>query len=85
MTPVAPTVPEGSRLVVYAKDQQEYDPLPASVDGDGVVTTEWELSDDERWAIFAGARVRLSAMTFGMPLQPVRLEVLEPDCVVNES
>ncbi len=39
------------------------------------INTEWELTHTERTAIFAGARVMLSVLTFGQPLQPVLLAV----------
>lgn len=33
--------------VVYAKDQPEYNPLPAYKDAEGTVTTCWELDPED--------------------------------------
>ena len=80
MTPVKPTLHDGARLVVFAKDQPQYIPLPASVDGDGVVMTEWELTAEELTRLFTGGRIRLWVRTFGQPLQPVSLEAIDAEC-----
>lgn len=94
MTPVEPTtLHDGARLVIFAKDQPEYTPLPASVDADGVVMTEWEPTADELAALFTGGRVRIWAHTLNKtpedwrrrPLQPVRVEVAAPECGRRES
>ena len=80
MTPVEPQLHEGASLVVFAKDQPEYVPLPASVSNDGVVMTEWELTEEEQERLFMGGRIRLWVHTFGHPLQPIRIEAMEPEC-----
>ncbi len=67
------------RSIVIAKDQPEYDPLPALVFQDGKVLTEWELTEDERKRLIDGERVRLWVWTFGRPLQPVMLEITNGD------
>lgn len=78
MTPVMPTAPhEGGRLVVFAKTQPEYIPLPASVDANGLVMTEWALSAEDLAAVLNGGRVRLWVWTHGNPLQPVALQVVD--------
>lgn len=64
---------EGTRAVVFAKDQPEYLPLPALVFPDGRVLTEWRFSEEERAAIARGENLRLWVWTFGRPLQPVAL------------
>jgi hypothetical protein len=56
--------------VVYAKDQPEYVPLPAHVSIHGVVTSCWELSNEELAEIILTRRIWLQAMTFGAALQP---------------
>jgi hypothetical protein len=66
---------EGAALVVIAKDQPEYLPLPASVSPDGVVMTEWEPTAEELARLMNGGRVRLWIYTFRNPLQPVSVEV----------
>lgn len=84
MTPTEPTTGRGE-LIVFAKDQPEYIPLPARVDGHEVVT-EWTLTEKERQAILRGENVRLTIMVYptkceacgtvrGGRLQPVMLAV----------
>ncbi len=70
---------DGSKYVVFAKDQPQYTPLPAICFDDGKVLTEWVLSEDERARLIAGERIRLWTWTFGQPFQPVRLEVTSED------
>lgn len=85
MKPVAPTQPhENAVLVTFAENQQHiYNPLTASVDADGLIMSEWELSDDERAAVAKGARIRLWMHTCRphplppLPM-PVQLEVGAP-------
>lgn len=85
MTPVEPTIADGATFVVFAKDQPQYLPLPASVDAHGVVMTEWEPTAEELERLFLGGRVRLWIHTFHQPLQPVRLEVPELECGFTDS
>lgn len=78
MKPVEPRrLHEGAQLVVLAKHQPQYEPLPASVSRDGVVMTEWELSAEDLALLVNGGRVRLWTYTFGYPFQPVQIEVVE--------
>lgn len=74
MTPVEPTTLVGDP-VVYAKDQPQYESLPARRTADGRVITEWMLTDEERWRISHGENIRLTVLTFNGPLQPVILAV----------
>ena len=64
-------------VVVFAKDQPQYEPLPAvRLHGPcGMVLTRWELTDQERAAIALGMDVYLALYTFDQPLQPIRLTV----------
>jgi len=84
MKPVEPTVHENATLVIFAKDQPPYIPLPASVDANGLVMTEWELSEEEANLLFMGGRIRLwihgTEVQNGRPLTPVSLHVIEPPC-----
>ncbi len=81
MTPVEPSVlPAGATLVVFAKDQPEYIPLPAAVTADGCVMTEWEPTALELDALLTGGRLRIWLWTFGQPLQPIAVEVTAPAC-----
>lgn len=63
---------------VFAKDQPQYLQLPAHKSGDGVVTTCYELTWKERFAILCGAKVWLQTLTFNKPLQPQRLTLDKP-------
>jgi hypothetical protein len=79
MQPVEPALHEGAKLVVFAKDQPQYISLPASVDAGGCVMTEWELTEVELDRLLCGGRIRLWVHTFHHPLQPVMLEVVDPE------
>jgi hypothetical protein len=86
MTPVHPTsCPDGATRLIFAKDQPEYTPLPATRTTDGVVCTEWVLTDAERDHLLTGGRLRILLHTFNQPLQPLRVEVVEPECGMRES
>lgn len=80
MTPTEPQPREGMRAIVFAKDQPQYIPLPALYDQTGLVITEWEPTAEELDKLLCGGRVRLYVHTFRQPLQPVSLEVAEPEC-----
>ncbi len=55
--------------------QPQYLPLPALVSEDGIVTTRWALTEQERALINAGADVYLSLWTFGGRYPPTSLWV----------
>jgi hypothetical protein len=79
MYPVVPEAREGARFVEIAKDQPEYLPLPANYKNP-YVETKWRLSWRERLNILLTGHFYLTVMTFGRPLQPIRLSALrEPD------
>lgn len=65
--------------VVFAKDQPEYNPLPAKRDEDGTVTTVWELSEEEKQLIASNGKICLRQLTFNKPLQPVHLSVVNSE------
>jgi len=81
MTPVSPVVSGYEELeVTFAKDQPEYLPLPALVRSDTPdlpVTSRWRLTEAEREKVAHGADIVLTLLTFGDPLQPITLEVLD--------
>lgn len=56
---------------IFAKDQPEYQPLPAHVSADGIVTSCWELSDAEIETLSQTKRIWLQSLTFGGSLQPL--------------
>lgn len=71
-----PVVMEFESLeTVFAKDQPEYIPLRAlrSPAPNGDVLSRWTFTDEQRQAISDGADIFLNVMTFGQPLQPVRI------------
>jgi len=63
--------------IVYAKDQPEYQPLPALKIGNpnGDIVSCWKLSAKERIKIVFTGRVWLSLMSFNQPLTPSYLSV----------
>jgi hypothetical protein len=63
--------------VVFAKDQPEYQPLPAlRIDSPtGEVVSCWKLTPKERIKIIFTGRVWLSLMSFNKPLTPSFLAV----------
>jgi len=85
MTPVEPELHDGARLVVLGQGQPQYMPLPASVDEQGTVMTEWEPTTEELERLLLGGRIRLWTHTFGHPFQPVSIEAIEPECGMRES
>jgi hypothetical protein len=77
MTPIIPTATEGFDLVVLAKDQPEYLPLPALRNNDGDFITEWIPSAEELAAILNGKPIRMIQLTFNHPFQPIHIGVLD--------
>lgn len=62
---------------VFAKDQPQYQPLPAKVTPgpNGEVTTVWELTDKELEEVIRTKRISLSQWTFNKGLQPIKMFV----------
>jgi hypothetical protein len=80
MRPVTPVIPGyQDKEVVFAKEQPEYLPLPALVlEGeDKPVVSRWQLNDEERKQIAAGADILFTQMIFTDLYHPVRLEVVD--------
>jgi hypothetical protein len=63
--------------IVFAKDQPEYQPLPAlKIDSpNGEIVSCWKLGFKERVKIVFTGRVWLSLMSFNKPLTPSYLSV----------
>ena len=85
MTPVKTadlTPSSDGRIVVYAKNQEEYCPLPTVQFPDGKVYSEWLPSVAEAQMLMNAlgegrpVKIRLWQWTFGGKLQPVALEVV---------
>lgn len=81
MQAISPVIaPEfASAEVTYAKEQEQYRPLPVHKTSDGVILSRWHLSDEERRAVINGADIWLYVWTFNQPLQPIRMEVAEAE------
>lgn len=56
--------------VTFAKDQPEYQPLPAFKADDGTVVSCWGLSFRERLKLLLTGRIWFTTLTFNGPLQP---------------
>jgi hypothetical protein len=78
MIPITPEPRKDARAVVFAKDQPEYLPLPANFDGTSV-ETKWRLSWHEWLRVLWTGNLYLTLLTFGKPLQPIRLSVLRDE------
>lgn len=77
MDPVEQFPIDGYTAITFARDQPQYRALPALIDRDGIVLTEWQPTEEERARLARGENVRLWIWTFGTPLQPVALEVTD--------
>ncbi len=69
-----PTTFKGQNIV-FGENQPEYLPLPALRMTDGEVITCWELSEQEIEDIVKNKKMFLSQLTYGHPLQAVKLFV----------
>jgi len=60
------------QTTIFAKDQPEYQPLPAHVDSSPqkIVTTCWELTPQEISILRLTKRLWLQQYSFGQQLQP---------------
>jgi len=69
------------RNVVFAKDQTEYEPLPALRlnTPEGEVISCWKMSFKERIKVLFTGRIWLSLMSFNKPLTPSYLSVNRKD------
>ena len=69
----------GEHEVVYAEDQLEYHALRTvqSKTAERSALSRWTLTPSQRKAVAEGADIFLEVMTFGSPLQPIRLAVCD--------
>lgn len=87
MDAVAQLPLDGTEAVIFARDQDAYQSLPALVYPDGTILTEWSFTEEERTQIARGENLRLwiakpktlTCTTCGITspchLQPVKLEL----------
>jgi len=63
--------------VVYAADQPQYNPLRVlrTNTAEGAVLSRWTLTDVQRDMVAGGGDIYLELLTFGAPLQPIRMAV----------
>lgn len=64
--------------IIFAKDQPEYQPLPAFINDEGVVLSCWKLTLHERLKLLFTGRFYLQVLTFNHPLQPVLPSIENP-------
>lgn len=67
--------------MVFGRGQAAYLELPAAVDDQGTVITEWEFTASELAVILNGGRLRVTILHTGVhqgvPLSPMKLEVIK--------
>ncbi len=68
----------------FGANQPEYQPLPAMVVGDAVVSC-WELTEEEKQQVMKEGKVWLAVMTFGQALQPVFLTCNKSDVIIDPN
>lgn len=82
MTPVDPGPVEGWRAMVLVVDAEM---LPALVNPEGVLYTEWEPSSEDIQKIVCGGRLRILTQAFSDNIQPIQVDVLDPTEPTEES
>lgn len=66
---------------VFAVDQPEYQALPSHKSNAGIVTTCWELTEEELEKLKESKCIFLSVMTFNQNLQPQYLTLNKEDAI----
>ena len=66
--------------VIFAKNQEPYQPLPAYRDNEqgGRIFHCWQLSWKERWKIFCNGKLWINVLNFHKPPQPLKPMVENP-------
>ena len=87
MRPVSPVAPElNLEETVFARDQPDYNALPAYRTEDGMVVSRWKLTWRERLRVALRGNIWTSVLTFNRPLQPMKLDTRFPlDSVVDRQ
>lgn len=89
MTPQSPVLPDRPDLqtaeTVFAKDQPEFNPLPALCFQGGAVLTRWKLSDEERERFLETGDIYILLQKQPDQLLTPVLPGVNPYEVVNES
>lgn len=73
--------------IVFAKDQPEYNPLPAYKEDspNGEVVSCWKLSFSERIRMLFKGELWVSFMTFNKPLTPCYFTTKKSDILITEN
>lgn len=73
--------------VTFAKDQPEYQPLPAFINDStqGEVITCWNLSFRERLRVLFKGEIWLSLLSFNKPVTPSFMTTKKSDVLVTEN
>lgn len=73
--------------IVFAKDQPEYQPLPAFKDDtpQGEVISCWSLSFSERLRILFFGKLWVSLLTFNKPLTPSFFTTKKSDVLITSK
>ena len=69
------------QTIEIAKDQPEYNTLPAHVGDEGAVSTCWALSFWERVRVLFTGKIWHQQLTFRSPYQPTRMSVKKTDII----
>lgn len=81
MHPVEPPLHDNAIHVTFAQNQPEYDRLPASVDAQGTVMTEWLPSAEDLANLMNGGHVRIwllhTGVERGKRLTPIAVETTD--------
>lgn len=85
MKPISPVIPGLEEYEIkIAENQPEYETLSALPIDDGQrIISRWRLTLRERLTLLLNGDLYLHTWTFGSPLQPVYLEVTEPELLVE--
>lgn len=67
--------------VIFAKDQSEYNDLPAVRFANGEVITRWKLTFIERLKLLFSGNLYLHLLTFNRPLQPIKFSFSEAEVI----
>jgi hypothetical protein len=74
--------------ITYAKDQPEYQPLPAFKDPNdpkGEVTSCWKMNFWERIRVLFTGRIWVSLLSFNDPLTPSFLTTKRSDIIITKK
>ena len=71
--------------VTFAKDQPEYNQLPAFKDEKGEVITCWNLTFRERLRVLFKGNIWLCLLSFNQPLTPSFMTTKKSDVLVSDN